>query len=263
MLGENIKKIRLSKALTIKDLADSTGLTVGYLSNLERGEKTNPSYEVIQKIANALSVPMVDFYKEEPPKNILGYNIKRLRKEKNITLKDLEEKTGITNSYISAIENGRKINPSQEKLEMLANALNVNLIDFYFEKKTSKNFLGENIKNLRTLKKLTIKELEKKTGISKAYICDLENGKRTNPSQETLEKLAEVLDTTISELYSKNTEYKQEVKTINNDLAEIMDYLKKDSIYYNGMKLEEQEISFLNASINATIEQIKLMRKNK
>ena len=42
-----------------------------------------------------------------------------------------------------------------------------------------------------------------------------------------------------------------------------MDYLKKDSIYYNGMKLEEQEISFLNASINATIEQIKLMRKNK
>ena len=183
--------------------------------------------------------------------------------EKNITLKDLEEKTGITNSYISAIENGRKINPSQEKLEMLANALNVNLIDFYFEKKTSKNFLGENIKNLRTLKKLTIRELEKKTGISKAYICDLENGKRTNPSQETLEKLAEVLDTTISELYSKNTEYKQEVKTINNDLAEIMDYLKKDSIYYNGMKLEEQEISFLNASINATIEQIKLMRKNK
>ena len=263
MLGENIKKIRLSKALTIKDLADSTGLTVGYLSNLERGEKTNPSYEVIQKIANALSVPMVDFYKEEPPKNILGYNIKRLRKEKNITLKDLEEKTGITNSYISAIENGRKINPSQEKLEMLANALNVNLIDFYFEKKTSKNFLGENIKNLRTLKKLTIKELEKKTGISKAYICDLETVKRTNPSQETLEKLAEVLDTTISCLYSKNTEYKQEVKTINNDLAEIMDYLKKDSIYYNGMKLEEQEISFLNASINATIEQIKLMRKNK
>ena len=85
MLGENIKKIRLSKALTIKDLADSTGLTVGYLSNLERGEKTNPSYEVIQKIANALSVPMVDFYKEEPPKNILGYNIKRIRKEKNIS----------------------------------------------------------------------------------------------------------------------------------------------------------------------------------
>lgn len=263
MLGENIKKARLSKSLTIKDLADSTGLTVGYLSNLERGEKTNPSYEVIQKIANALSVPIVDFYKEEPPKNILGYNIKRIRKEKNVTLKDLEEITGITNSYISAIENGRKINPSQEKLEMLANALDVNLIDFYSEKKISKNFLGENIKNLRMLKELTIRDLEEMTGISKSYISDLENGRRVNPSQETLKKLAEILDITVSELYSNNEETKQEIKIISNDLAEILDYLKKDSIYYNGMKLEEQEISFLVASINTTIEQIKLMRKNK
>lgn len=263
MLGENIKKIRLSKSLTIKDLADSTGLTVGYLSNLERGEKTNPSYEVIQKIANALSVPMVDFYKEEPPKNILGYNIKRIRKEKNITLKQLEDITGISNSYISDLENSRRVNPSVEKLEMLANALNVNLIDFYSEKKTSKNFLGENIKKIRLSKNLSMTKLESLSGVKSSYISNIENGKRINPSQETLEKLAEALDTTVSELYSKNTEYKQEVKTINNDLAEIMDYLKKDSIYYNGMKLEEQEISFLNASINATIEQIKLMRRNK
>ena len=71
------------------------------------------------------------------------------------------------------------------------------------------------------------------------------------------------MDTTVSELYSNNEETKQEIKIISNDLAEILDYLKKDSIYYNGMKLEEQEISFLVASINTTIEQIKLMRKNK
>ena len=34
-----------------------------------------------------------------------------------MTLKQLEEITGITNSYISAIENGRKKNPSTEILE--------------------------------------------------------------------------------------------------------------------------------------------------
>ncbi|HHX67601.1 MAG TPA: helix-turn-helix transcriptional regulator [Gallicola sp.] len=123
--------------------------------------------------------------------------------------------------------------------------------------------LGENIRKIRLSKKFSMTKVSNLSGIPTSYISNIENGKRTNPSQETLEKLAEVLDTTISCLYSKNTEYKQEVKTINNDLAEIMDYLKKDSIYYNGMKLEEQEISFLNASINATIEQIKLMRKNK
>nr|DAW30953.1 MAG TPA: Helix-turn-helix XRE-family like protein [Caudoviricetes sp.] len=48
-----------------------------------------------------------------------------------MTLKQLEEITGITNSYISAIENGRKKNPSTEILEKLAKALNVNVVDFY------------------------------------------------------------------------------------------------------------------------------------
>ena len=38
---------------------------------------------------------------------MVGENLKRIRKTKKMTLKQLEEITGITNSYISAIENGR------------------------------------------------------------------------------------------------------------------------------------------------------------
>jgi len=62
---------------------------------------------------------------------VVGENLKRIRKTKKMTLKQLEEITGITNSYISAIENGRKKNPSTEILEKLAKALNVNVVDFY------------------------------------------------------------------------------------------------------------------------------------
>lgn len=62
---------------------------------------------------------------------MVGENLKRIRKTKKMTLKQLEEITGITNSYISAIENGRKKNPSTEILEKLAKALNVNVVDFY------------------------------------------------------------------------------------------------------------------------------------
>lgn len=62
---------------------------------------------------------------------MVGENLKRIRKTKKMTLKQLEEITGITNSYISAIENGRKKNPSTEILEKLAKALDVNVVDFY------------------------------------------------------------------------------------------------------------------------------------
>lgn len=62
---------------------------------------------------------------------MIGENLKRIRKSKKITLQQLENKTGITNSYISAIENGKKNNPSQDVLERLAAALEVPVSAFF------------------------------------------------------------------------------------------------------------------------------------
>lgn len=62
---------------------------------------------------------------------MIGEKLKKIRKAKKITLKQLEEITGISNSYISDLENGRRVNPSVEKLEKLAKALDVNVVDFY------------------------------------------------------------------------------------------------------------------------------------
>lgn len=62
---------------------------------------------------------------------MIGEKLKKIRKAKKITLKQLEEITGISNSYISDLENGRRVNPSVEKLEKLAKALGVNVVDFY------------------------------------------------------------------------------------------------------------------------------------
>ena len=62
---------------------------------------------------------------------MIGENLKKIRKSKKITLQQLENKTGITNSYISAIENGKKNNPSQDVLERLAAALEVPVSAFF------------------------------------------------------------------------------------------------------------------------------------
>lgn len=59
------------------------------------------------------------------------------------------------------------------------------------------------LKRIRMEKGLTITKLSDLSGVSAGYICHLENGSRTNPSIETMEKIAAVLDKSILEVFFK------------------------------------------------------------
>ena len=61
----------------------------------------------------------------------------------------------------------------------------------------------ERLKALRCGKKLTQKQLSQKSGISQAYINELENGRKTNPSIVVLARLANALDVPVFELLRK------------------------------------------------------------
>lgn len=65
MFENKIKKYRKSKNMTLKDLSDRAGISVGYLSHLENGTRNNPSQEVMEKISKALnnSIPDIFFSK--------------------------------------------------------------------------------------------------------------------------------------------------------------------------------------------------------
>ncbi|MBM7869339.1 putative transcriptional regulator [Clostridium pascui] len=64
-----IKEFRKIKDLSVYDLSDMTGLTPSYISNLENGNKTNPTKDAMEKIATALeqTVPEV-FYPDKEGK---------------------------------------------------------------------------------------------------------------------------------------------------------------------------------------------------
>lgn len=49
-----IKEIREQLGIKQVALANDAKISVGYLSHLERGEKENPSYNVMKNIADAL-----------------------------------------------------------------------------------------------------------------------------------------------------------------------------------------------------------------
>ena len=60
----------------------------------------------------------------------VGENIRRIRQERGLTLKQLGELVGVSEAYIRAYESGRR-NPKLKSLEALAQALAVN---HYFPK---------------------------------------------------------------------------------------------------------------------------------
>ena len=54
-MKNNIKKIRTEKQMTLLELSRLTGISVGYLCHLERGSRSNPSLDKMEKISKALN----------------------------------------------------------------------------------------------------------------------------------------------------------------------------------------------------------------
>lgn len=68
MLGEKIRTKRLEKQLTLKDLAEKTGVTQGFLSQVER-DIAEPSITTLRHIAHALEVPIFYFLMDDEKTN--------------------------------------------------------------------------------------------------------------------------------------------------------------------------------------------------
>lgn len=62
-IGETLKEARKERKLKLKDLSARTGITVSFLSDMENNKK-QPSLETLQKIADALNLPVYSFFRE-------------------------------------------------------------------------------------------------------------------------------------------------------------------------------------------------------
>ena len=63
-VGNRLKVLRQAKGLTQVELAEKAGITQAYLAQLEAGVRGNPSLVVIQRLAQALGVRVLDLLKE-------------------------------------------------------------------------------------------------------------------------------------------------------------------------------------------------------
>ena len=74
-----------------------------------------------------------------------GTKLRQLREEKNISLRELAKRMGVSAPFLSDIELGRRL-PASDKLELLAKELGVHIeelsnLDFRNESETIKNLM--------------------------------------------------------------------------------------------------------------------------
>lgn len=62
MYRNQIKKIREEKGMTLVELSNLSGVSVGYLCHLEKGSRKNPSVKIMEKISDALNKTIAEIF---------------------------------------------------------------------------------------------------------------------------------------------------------------------------------------------------------
>lgn len=66
-IGSKLKKIREDRGVVLIDIEAATGIANSYLSSLETGAKENPSFKMVNKIAEYFKINALYFYVEKFP----------------------------------------------------------------------------------------------------------------------------------------------------------------------------------------------------
>lgn len=91
-LGARIKNLRISQRVLLKELAKKTGLSISFVSQVER-EKTSPSLDSLSKICSALGVSLAHLFSERQTKEIIF--IKKKKKKMPFYFSVFNEALGI------------------------------------------------------------------------------------------------------------------------------------------------------------------------
>ncbi|MBI4788854.1 MAG: cupin domain-containing protein [Chloroflexi bacterium] len=71
-VGQRLNELRSERQMTIRELAEKSGLAVNTLSLIENG-KTSPSVSTLQLIAAALEAPIIAFFEAAQPPTSIGF----------------------------------------------------------------------------------------------------------------------------------------------------------------------------------------------
>jgi len=145
-LGDKIRMLRSEKNLSLQELARKAGISLSYLSEIERGT-VYPAVSTLKRIVEVLGVPPAALMGQE---GTLGHKLKALREEYGLTQAQLASMAGVTAGLIGQIEQG-KVQPSLKTLEKLSDVMGVTPCYFIMEQRAVDQVLNMMNPELRDL----------------------------------------------------------------------------------------------------------------
>lgn len=123
MIWQNIRRIRKEQGLTQKELGERCGIADANIRKYESGRQI-PKIQTIQKIANALNVPMNEIYSKGTLDADFGSKVKRARERVGISQKTLGERLGVTQQTVAQYESTTD-QPKMNTVRKIADALGI------------------------------------------------------------------------------------------------------------------------------------------
>lgn len=122
----------------------------------------------------------------------MGEKLRRIRERKGMYQSELAEKLGVQQRDVSYWETGKRL-PSVLMLRKIAKILGCTMEDLVYDD------LGENMKQFREAKNLSIEELAEMVGVNQDDIICWETGKQV-PSVRLIKRIAIVLGCSVNAL---------------------------------------------------------------
>ncbi len=191
-LGEQLKKWREEKGMTIEEVAGQLNIALSSLMEMEQSNEISPDVVLqIVKIFDREPSKSTDKYyqKQNQTIELVGSRLRRLREERGLSLNELSRKSGVSAAHLSEVERSLST-PSLKTLEKLAQVINVPTSQLFpiNEEET----LGQKVRRLRETMGLTQKDLGDMIGITDSMITQIETD-RTQPSIKVLNNLGKSL----------------------------------------------------------------------
>ena len=162
-LKEKIKYYREKQNISKSELSRRIGVSPAYITKLESGEKSKPSWEVLAKMSTVLNVPYLDFIKDTEYDNSKDKEMMEIRLNSStgirLSLKDAMisqagEPKGLSEEILMLLEK-----PTDKEKEMILNLVEYYNSDIYNNKYDLSKFDDDHIQEL----KITLNSIIKAT----------------------------------------------------------------------------------------------------
>jgi transcriptional regulator with XRE-family HTH domain len=148
-VGAKIRVLRQVKNLTLEQLGELTGISLSYLSEIER-EKRIPPFSTLRRIADVLETPISLFINNERKMSIVGEKLKKTRLHHGLTQVELADMAGVSPGLIAQIESGT-VQASLDTLTRLSQVLGVSVCYLILEQEEVEEIIGAITPEMREL----------------------------------------------------------------------------------------------------------------